>query len=316
MPHYGRVSKPFAGLRWLTGAEPGSPIGNIADWDPTAGLGERAKESWEGLVKAPETRVPLQRPPVAAPPMFQSPAIATPPAPPMAGSTANNIVSGPGAPWQRQEIMGGSMSRGVEAPTMPGSPDLSGLRANATRVPAGRPLEELRKFSAGGFGMAPGAQMAAQQQLSDVLGDAEFEKLMARKEQEIPRVAGAELHPSVQRQQELAARRAAYPSQAQAQGLQNQALYNFLGRRETAAGAVESRRATRDASALNTLERAMSAITEREGLTPEDNAELNRLRESIELVRRGVFFASDLFDESELDQLADLEQSFGIDEQP
>ena len=162
---------------------------------------------------------------------------------------------------------------------------------------------------------APGAAQSATQQLQERLQPEEFQRLLGQKQQETIAGAQTSLDPTVQASAEAEARRATYPAQAQAEGLKNQALLGFLGRQATAEGSVAGRQATRDAAALGALERAMTAITSREDLTPEDQAELLRLRESIELVKRGVFFLSDLgFDEQQLDELADLEDSYGLDE--
>lgn len=95
----------------------------------------------------------------------------------------------------------------------------------------------------------------------------------------------------------------------------NAALVAMLGlqrEQERTRGVVAGRQVQRDAAALNTLERAMSQIMGREDLTPEDQAELQRLRESIELVRRGVYFISDLFDEDQLNELADMSDSTNV----
>ena len=155
---------------------------------------------------------------------------------------------------------------------------------------------------------APGASAAATQGLKERIAPEDFQRLLGQQQEETITGAKTQLQPDVTAAAEAEARRGTYPAQAQAEGLKNQALLGFLGRQSTAEGSVEGRRATRDAAALNTLERSMGSIMEREDLTPEDKSELQRLRESIELVKRGVYFLSDLgFDDQQLDELADLE---------
>lgn len=262
-----------------------------------------------GLPTPPQTPLMFRRPGTLDESPFRS---QQPPAP---GVQRTGAIAGPGV----SGVEGGlGMTRtpgGVGQGGREWAQQRSGFRTPVSTAPY-RSTEELYRigFAPPSVGVAPGARELAQAELRPRIGEEEFERALGQKEREAIRTAEVGMHPSVQREREAAARRATYPAEAQAKGLGLQALYGFLGRQETAGGTVEARRAQRDAAALNTLERAMSAIMEKQDLTPEDRGELNRLRESIELVRRGVFFASDLFDENELDALADLEESFGLEE--
>lgn len=309
------------------GVEPESPLGQLGDWtvsDALEGLGRSMKSGLLDLTKAPQTRVPVTTPQVQAPSMFtaqRSPVSEVGPPSGFPQSAGERDV--PGA--YGQGMVRGSFT--VGGPNVPQTAALEGLRRHQPTYGNQASTEELyrRSFPArhqqeyfvpgepgrrvmgtAGTFYAPGVQDQAQQQLQDRIGEEAFERALRQKEQEARQMARVGLDPAAQLGAELTARRAAYPSQAQAEGLSTQALYNFLGRRETAESAVAGRQAQRDAAALNTLERAMSQIMGREDLTPEDQAELQRLRESIELVRRGVYFLSDLFDDSQLDELADL----------
>lgn len=77
--------------------------------------------------------------------------------------------------------------------------------------------------AAGGVFRPPSAQPWAQNQLKEREGLEEFQRLLGMKQQETIGQAEAQLHPSVQAAGEITARQKAYPNQAYAEGLAEQA---------------------------------------------------------------------------------------------
>lgn len=156
--------------------------------------------------------------------------------------------------------------------------------------------------------MAPGAGEWAQDELKDRIGPEDFARLLGQKEQETTRMAQANLHPAVQAQQERAARRAAYP--AEAQGRSNALSSMFGVQREQVRGQanVEAARARRDQAVQSMLLREIGDMTVG-GYQGEPSNErqdrLSRIQMYTELLNRaraGEFNLGDLIGDNELSQ--------------
>ena len=156
--------------------------------------------------------------------------------------------------------------------------------------------------------MAPGAGQFAQAELKGRVGAEDFARLLGQKEQETVRDAEAQLAPPVQEAAECAAQRATYPARVQGEAMGLQAMFGLQGREATAAGTVESRRATRDSAALNYLQRSLDELMGREEQTPETQSMISEVREQLQQLRRGEFFLTDFgFSEDEIEDMAAAE---------
>ena len=167
-----------------------------------------------------------------------------------------------------------SLSLPIVAETQAGQPGLDALRAQLGPGPqfqeqanaVADTRKQQRQAYLGGF-----ESPQAQAQFGRGVGP-EYERVQEQKRQDLVAGAGATLHPDVQRVQETTAQRGAYPAEAQAKGLELQALFGLQGRQATASGTVEAARSRRDAAAMQYLQRSVDELMSREDLRNEDKA--------------------------------------------
>lgn len=223
----------------LLGIEKGAPL----DTPSIAEVGDVAGDIWGRLSKAPQPAPAAPTAPFGPPESMATPAAPTTPTAmtPRYGQPfgANTAMSAPRAgEYDLPTQMPGMRVRGTASGAGPRAADVLGpssplqalKEAGDTRMQQQPyiPTEELYrsafnepefKTAVGGVYRAPSSQKWAQQELQERTGTDEFQRMLGMKQQEVVGQAEAQMHPTAQAAAEVEARRKAYPSQAQAEGL-------------------------------------------------------------------------------------------------
>ena len=245
---------------------------NAKPWESGAGLlsQDRPKPSRGDINLPPEDEPWMQNP---------ESTVSVPTLPDLAGKQQPYIASYAGPRMNTEAALAG----------------LKRLESTANMSNSGQPYkgpsnEELARHAFGDpNSMAPGAPMLAKEELQSRLGASDYAEAESRAQAKMANDAIAGLHPAVQAGAEAEAVRKAYPAQAQAEGMSNQAIMDYRGRKAAAEAGANAEGFKTNATILNSAIDAKTKLDTLTELTPDQLIQRDSLDKIIRYLTMSMF---------------------------